>query len=519
MNAPAARQPAGLADHAPARTPARGGGVGRIGLVFADPAGIMDQDTIRLAELIDPGFLAEAGWDRVDRTLRPAPEHPLLGRTICTAPGCQTTCGPRPGVCLECRRRLDAAGLGLADVAQLPPPRGRRWLAPGDGACLVARCPRPWTRSETPLCHAHRTQCADLDLTIEDLLTTAGVRALPSFGVCAVAACHRQLPARGDLYCGAHVQRWRTARRAGEDELTWRAREPPVPQAGLVNWDAITPEVVVQLLFGLQQRTRQGAKTSDAILRSIGMDIRRQNVSTLADYVVPAQRGHGVRCVVNTMVTYVRRGLSGPDTEILKDTWDMTLFGHRGVLSFTRIHQPWLRQAAKTWAVSDLPRRRGLTGQDKTRHHLSSLALLSESLRHRGDHGQDPAVLGRADIEVFLNRLAYLESTEAISALTRLLACREVRKVLISLRQLGATGAEGPAAGLSDQFALHREDIPAEPDQPEPGRDLPAGIMRQLCDQLDLVPSARIRTAIELLIDTGRRPQEVLALPLECLSQ
>jgi hypothetical protein len=38
--------------------------------------------------------------------------------------------------------------------------------------------------------------------------------------------------------------------------------------------------------------------------------------------------------------------------------------------------------------------------------------------------------LGRADIEAFLSRLAYLRSTGAISDLTRHLACLEVRAVL-----------------------------------------------------------------------------------------
>ena len=518
MNARAAQRltgPAdrGRADHGPA--------LKGIGHVFAGLVGALDGDTIRLAELIDPVFLAEAGWDPVARTLRPAPEHPLLGRTVCKAPGCQTTCGMRPGVCLECRRRLDAAGLHLADVALLPAPRGRRWLGPGDGACAVPGCPRRWTRSETALCHAHLAQCQDLGVEAGVFVTAPGVVALPSFGVCAVAACHRQLPARGDVYCGAHVQRLRVAHRAAGDidEHAWRATEPPIPQAGQVNLDAIRPEVVVQLLFGLQQRTRGGVKTSDAVLRSIGMDVRRQRVSALAGYVVPPERGQTIRSVVNTMVTHVRRGLSGPETEIVKDTWDMTLFGHKGFLSFTGISQPWLRQAAKVWATSDLPRRRGRAGQDKTRHHVASLALLSDSLRHRPDHGHDPAVLGRADIDVFLNRLAYLESTTAISPLTRLLACREVRKVVTALRQLGATGPGGPAVGLSDQFAIHRDDIPAEPDRPEPGRDLPAAIMRQLCDQLDLVSSPQIRTALELLIDTGRRPEEIIALPLDCLAQ
>jgi len=381
-----------------------------------------------------------------------------------------------------------------------------------------ARCPGARARGAGARrrCLAQRRQSGT---DIAAFAVAPGVVALPSFGGCAVAACHRQLPVKGDVYCGAHVQRWRAARRAGHDvdEHTWRAVEAPVPQAGQVNLDAIRPKVVAQLLFGLQQRTRQQVKTSDAVLRSICMDVRRQQVSCLAGYVVPPERGQTVRSVVNTMITRAA-GLSSPGTEIVKDAWDMRLFGHKGDLSFTGISQPWLREASKIWALSDLPRRRGRAGQDKTRHHLSSLALLSDSLRHRPDHGDDPVVLGRTDIDVFVNRLAYLESTGTISALTRLLACREVRKVLTTLRQLGATGPAGPAAGLSDQFAVHRDDVPAEPDLPEPGRDLPAEIMRQLCEHLDQLSSPQIRTAIEILIDTGRRPEEVVALPLDCLT-
>src|ERR1035438_7115023 len=64
-----------------------------IGHVFTDHEGmLLDEETIRLAELIDPVFLTEAGWDRRTQTLTFPPEHPLLGRPICAAPGCQTTC-------------------------------------------------------------------------------------------------------------------------------------------------------------------------------------------------------------------------------------------------------------------------------------------------------------------------------------------------------------------------------------------------------------------------------------------
>ena len=47
--------------------------------------------------------------------------------------------------------------------------------------------------------------------------------------------------------------------------------------------------------------------------------------------------------------------------------------------------------------------------------------------------------------------------------------------------------------------------------------------MAQLCAQLPLLeygPSGReIRVAVELLTDTGRRPQEILRLPLDCLTR
>ena len=196
----------------------------------------------------------------------------------------------------------------------------------------------------------------------------------------------------------------------------------------------------------------------------------------------------------------------------------MALFGHHGNLSFTAITQPWLRQTAKIWALADLPRRRGRSGGDKTRHYLSSLALLSASLRQRADRGEDPAALGRTDIELFLNRLGYLYAGGEISELTRVLACREVRKLLTTARQLGATRPGGPAAGLSDQFALHRDDMPGEPEHGEPGRDLPPEILRQVCSHLGTLASPNIRTAIEILIDTGRRPDDVVELPLDCLA-
>ena len=53
-----------------------------------------------LAALIDPGFLAGAGWDTASRVLSVPPGHPLLGWSVCQTArctnqvyGCHRTCG------------------------------------------------------------------------------------------------------------------------------------------------------------------------------------------------------------------------------------------------------------------------------------------------------------------------------------------------------------------------------------------------------------------------------------------
>jgi integrase len=474
-----------------------------------------------LLEKIDPVFLAEAGWDPETRVLTIDPAHPLLGRNACKVPGCQTTCPASTGICLDCRRRLEQAGLGPEDAGLLPPPKRHRWLDPGAGTCTVAGCPRPWVKSARPLCPEHLAQALRAGISGAAVFAASpGAAALPSHGTCAVAACPRQLPSAASAYCDAHLQRLRRLRQAGEqpDEAAWRLTEPPVPRAGQVSLAGMSPAVVAEILFGLQQRTRQGVKTHDAILRAVCDDARGQQVASLAGLAVPPSRGKAYESVVHTLVTHARRGASGPESEIAKDTWDMALFGHSGWLSFAGITQPWLRETAKIWAAADLPRRRGRSGGDKTRHYIASLALLSQSLRQRPGRGDDPAALGRADIEAFLARLAWQHSAGQVSELTRVLACRETRKLLTAARQLGATGPGGPAAGLSDQFAVHRDDTPGEPEHGEPGRDLPAEIMRQVCGHLPSLAAPHLRTAAEILSDTGRRPEDVAALPLDCLA-
>jgi integrase len=493
--------------------------------VFADPG--IDWHAAAIAAVIDPAFLAEAGWDPARKVLSFTPEHPLLGRSVCRAAGCSTTAPASSRVCASCLRRLAEHGLGDDEIASLPP-RARQRSGRGPDTCVVDGCRREWESASSGLCRAHAEQLRALPVAdVDEFLTHRQTRPLPPCGPCAVAACTRQRRNPDGLYCDAHQQRLRTlrARDPHLDETRWQVTEPAIGRGGEVSLRGLPPLAVAELLVGLQQRCRINAvKTSDAVLRAVCNDVRRRQVRSLADYRPGDDRDLEFTGLANCLIGHARRALSNPETEVAQDEWDLTLFGHHGTVSFTGISQAWLREAAKRWAADDLPKRRVRPGRRTSaglavRHHIGCLVRLSESLRMRDDRGEHPAVLGRADMEAFLHRLAYLESVGQISGDARIRACREVRAVLTRIRAMGLTRPGGIAAGLGEDFAIGQADVPAEPEPAEPNRDLPPEIMAQLCARLDELTSPEMRTAVELAIDTGRRPEEICELDFDCLTR
>jgi integrase len=281
----------------------------------------------------------------------------------------------------------------------------------------------------------------------------------------------------------------------------------------------LVPLVAVQVLAGLQQRTRDGAKTSASDLRMACRALAGQRVTAIGECDIECvPGGTSARPLLRALARHARLAVSDPGSEQDRDTWDLAVFGHRGQLDFTGITQRWLRESAKRWAAHDLPRHRG-TGASNTGNVVSAAARLSESLRTRTDRGDQPAALGRRDIESFLSRLAYLETAGTISRFQRNLICRGARTVLAAVRDLSLARAGQPADGLAGDFGITRADIPALPERGEPGRDLPAEIMTALCAALDELPPGEIKTAVQIAIDTGRRPEEIMSLPLDCLAR
>jgi len=471
-----------------------------------------------LARMLDRRFLDEAGWDPRTRVLSLPAEHRLLGRTVCWAQGCQNTIRSGRTVCHRCFTRLTRLGMSTAEIAAAA-------CLPAEPAstsrCAVSGCRCVPTVRSAVLCepHAKKFRLRRAPVSMQQFLADPRVRPLSPMPACSVAACIRPADGAGG-YCNTHYQRWRTALAADSkvDPHRWLARESGVPEPGRVNLRALPVLVVVEVLFGVQQRIRGGAKITDRQLRVLCDGLRRRDAASITTDRAEITRNKSVRSLRAALTQHVRRALADPGSEQAKDTWDLAVFGHRGNLSFTGISQPWLAQSVKRWAAEQLPRHRG-RGAARVRGKINGLRMLSELLSRRPDRGLIPSALDRSDIEGFLNRLAHLESVGDISRYRRNCICRDVREVLAGIRALGLTRPGQTAAGLAGDFSLERGDIPAEPERGEPGRDLPPEVLVVLCADLDSLEPVEVRVAIQISIDTGRRPEEILALPLNCLDR
>jgi integrase len=477
---------------------------------------LLDGDAARLAAALDPAFLAGAGWDPVRQVLSLPAGHPLLGWEACRVSGCETAGGrSRGGVCHRCFSRLTGLGMTAGQIrqaGQLPP-------APaGVTRCAVPGCGREPGSARAAFCRPHTAQYRRRQSpSLEEFLADPRIRPHRAAPECAVHACPRASRTGG--YCNAHYLWWLTAVRAdpGLDARQWQQSQQPVAVSGVVGLHGLPPLVIVQVLSGVWRRTTDGAKTDACDLRVACRLLARQQAGSIGECDAsgaPARVGQLLRALAR----HARLALGDPEAEQAADTWDLNVFGHRGTIDFTGITQPWLRESAKRWAAQDLPRHRG-SGAAAVREAVNSAARLSESLRTRPDHGDQPAALSRRDVENFLSRLSYLESAGTISRYLRTRDCRNARTVLAGIRALSLTRPGQPAAGLPGDVTITAADIPALPERGEPGRDLPAEIMDALCASLPALQPQEIRAAVEIAIDTGRRPDEIASLPLDCLAR
>ena len=471
-----------------------------------------------------PDFLARAGWEPAAMMLTPARGDPLLGLRECAVNGCGCrTVRISADLCATCLARWNGSGLEWEEFLARPPARRPR----GDHPCQVPGCPRP-AGSPERLCRTHQGQRErHPGLRVTQWLARPDVVPLASFGSCVVASCSSAAGCQEGL-CHAHYAAWyryRCRYRGAALEIWSRHASPASAAAHTIVLRGLPERVVAELLVGLQRRTDAGLRSRPDAIRCLVRLLHARSaasVLSLADVRSTAIR-HYAGALLRSLLAELHCALSDPEREQAKDTWQLAVLGLPGTLDFTGLAQRWLREAAKRWAAQDLPLRRGHRAASTARDTVNALAVLSECLRlSRDDRGDDPRGLGRADIVTFTNRMAHLQRTGQLTFHTRLRLTRRVFRFFNDLHVLGMTGPGQPAAGLPAAFALRRDDIPKDPERDARPRSLPPAVLQAIAANLDVFEQrcgVSERRITELLIDTGRRPDEICALAWDCLER
>ena len=142
-------------------------------------------------------------------------------------------------------------------------------------------------------------------ISIVASVKSGGVRGPGSTGPCRVLACDRVAHLPGTPLCKAHGNRWRTFRRAnaGADLDDWCRREKQVTDGRRVYFAGVHPHVRRQLLFGVYNRSRRGARTRLDDLQRLVDRVRwlqATDLNCLRDNDLAAPLPHGATKLLNS---------------------------------------------------------------------------------------------------------------------------------------------------------------------------------------------------------------------------
>lgn len=484
----------------------------------------------RVAELVDLEVLVARGLDLARLRLAPAPSDPLFGYARCPMRGCvNVTEHTATSLCSRCQHRYgrwqrttggDDLDRFLLEVTQTRSEDPER-------LCLVCRTPgheRPLAAQG--LCFSCLSQAKGRGQSVTDYI--AGderwppATPRPTFGPCRMTC--DALACGGDGLCGEHLRHWhRAGRPAGAAFEEWRERiGEPLPASRYVDLSSLSDTVRWEFLLGLSVAIDGHRRTRISELRRVVSLVAQHKVASIAELDMSGVRTDGVRLFVSWAQDQLRLAFADPDSEWRKDVWDMRVFGKAQAyrIDFTQITQPWLRELAKQWAREHAP----VAHAASTRRVVASIGELSRSLDRRDDHGLAPTALGREDIALFVARISRARSAGRVSTRKRSVLVADVSMVLRQARDL-ELGAEGrPVFGLPASFTLSREEVRrvARVPAPPPARALPDTVVAQLLEPealglLEEMHGQRVRIAVELLADTGRRPNEICVLTWDCL--
>lgn len=487
-------------------------------------------DDNRLASLIDQDFLRTIGWDDDAQVFRLPPAHPIVGWNPCRNPLCQVMAARRPqrqGFCDGCDLRRLARKMTVDEFLAAGESISRVGFRGEDTRpCLVLDCQRPIRDRRLKLCNAHLTHvkmtinARPTEGDVHTFVASGRAKPLPSWGQCRVACCDR-IAGNPKLLCDTHRSRW-TKHLKDHPEASfddWCATTNSISKSGVINLRALPDRLRLQLLLAVQIRVQANVRTHIHAIHVLVDWLRSGKYGSLLD---PKRARNGLmQLALQSLQNDLRLAMTTPSEEEAQDVWNMRVFGAKGTVDFTVITQPWLRSITKYWVLQELPTRRGSDVAAAMRDHVNSVAVLSTHLRVAlTDHGQNPATVTRKHLLLFLNHLAHRDRDGEITTYHRSRIIRNIRTILRDSRDLGLARPGGPIEMLPAEVSIRVEDVPAAVEHTTDGKALPPDLfiaLRAALPDLESVCGTAVMTAVELLMDTGRRPDEICRLPLDCL--
>ncbi|MEV7929010.1 site-specific integrase [Kitasatospora sp. NPDC088779] len=321
----------------------------------------------------------------------------------------------------------------------------------------------------------------------------------------------------------------------------WARKQLPYLTGASFSLIGLRPVVQLELLFALQARDARGGRIAPHVLRTITTKIADLPSLVMAPPERMAVEVFGRGGDVHAFVREAMRHLNGAFDELNgvdpteRNVWDLVTVGiasekgdaprrNTGYADFTTVVQPWLRQVVMEWARTVRPQGSQLSKR------LFATTAASRALFRRVGGGMEPSSLQFADMTAVADAFRGLQKEDGSDY------ANKYRATLFSeFCQLLEFGRQ---AGLMDTvpggFARHSSlrIVVEEPNEDEVGKAVPESVIRQLdaylgsfgdgitygdlgSDDLKLM----FQAIYELLRDTGRRPNEIASLHMDCLER
>jgi integrase len=442
------------------------------------------------------------------------PGDDVLSHPVCKVPSCGRP-GPMTELCGAHRSRWSQAGYPPVDewaTTQAPGIRGRSPLR----SCAVNGCGRG--RTAAGLCGRHRGHWVGAGRPdLESWLPHAPAPRNEGLSGCSVDGCELLCESPRPRLCRGHGERWRNAGRPPIREFSDRCTS--IGQH-CFDFRNMPLGLARELQYGLQCRSDQ--RTSKAtprelrpLLRYLSETKPRSLLDEPADALLARMPPSGKRTALGGFVRFTISALDdllegvGWDSEYPRDRWLLRRLGlktdNTATINFADIPQPWLRKLAKRWCRHQLVT--GLAPATVARHAraITSLGVYVET----HPHPAGPTGVRALDRLVLEGWLASIPPTLGLRS--RLLFIGAVASFLAGIRQ------HQWSPGLPADAIIAGSDYPRRPELR--ARALSEYVMTQLESpaNLELITDPRMRLATELIMRTGLRLGDALALPVDCL--